>query len=250
MAVDYEKFPWLCPTVRYYDTECDTTYGQNRSNNETGLVDGETIESLDLYGIHCVYYCKTHNIAYDVVYGEDQLEWISRAFNFRGYVKQMPTNVRTYKLEGIWGEDLVEMFVSNTSFRYFSTYGGYDRNTPEVYDQIIPRIEDIVYIPANKTFYEIRNVNYYNEAFGLKSHSYTLTLRVYKDIKCTVSATNPTLAITDTRNSDPIYQVASSALLAQDQYHDPLQLNDELLNIDKSDTVDMFNYVYKEDGLH
>ena len=248
MAVDYDKFPWLCPTVRDYDTECDTTYGQNRSNNETGLVDGETIESLDLYGIQCVYYCKTHNIAYDVVYGEDQLEWISRAFNFRGYVKQMPTNVRTYKLEGIWGEDLVEMYVANTSFRYFSTYGGYDRNTPEVYEQIIPRIGDIVYIPANKTFYEIRNVNYYNEAFGLKPHSYTLTLKVYKDTKCTVSAANPTLAITDTRTFDPIYQVASSALSAQDQYHDQLQLNDKLQNLDNSTTVDMFNYVY-EDGL-
>ena len=91
-------------------------------------------------------------------------------------------------------------------------------------------------------------MNYYNEAFGLKSHSYTITLKVYQDTKCTVSATNPTLAITDNRIFDPIYQVASSALSAQDQYHDPLQLNDELQNLNKMTTVDMFNYVY-EDSL-
>lgn len=250
MAVDYNRFPWLCPTISEYEVGCDKVSAANRPINETDLVTGLTIEGLDLFGIQCIYYCVSHNIAYDVHYGEDQLEWIQRAFNFRGYVKQMPTNVRTYKLEGIWGEDLVEMYVANTSFRYFSTYGGYDRNTPETYEQIIPRIGDVIYIPANKTFYEIRNVNYYTEAFGVTPHAYTLQLRVYKDTKCTVSADNPTLAITTARPFDPIYQVASSALSAQDQYHDPLQLNDELQNLDKSKTVDTFNYVYENDAFN
>ena len=141
------------------------------------------------------------------------------------------------------------MYVANTAFRYFSTYGGEDRNTPEVYDQIIPRIGDIIYIPANKTFYEIRNVNYYTEAFGVTPHTYTLKLKVYKDTKCTISADNPTLKLTESRPYDPIYNVAPSALSAQDQYHDPLQLNDELQNLDKSKTVDTFNYVYENDAL-
>ena len=249
MAVDYNKYPWLCPTIPEYEAGCDQTSAANRPTSETNLATGVTIEGVDLYGIPCVYYYVTHDIAYDVHYGEDQLEWIARAFNFRGYIKQMPSNVRTYQLEGIWGEDLVEMYVANTAFRYFSTYGGEDRNIPEVYDQIIPRIGDIIYIPANKTFYEIRNVNYYTEAFGVTPHTYTLKLKVYKDTKCTISADNPTLKLTESRPYDPIYNVAPSALSAQDQYHDPLQLNDELQNLDKSKTVDTFNYVYENDAL-
>ena len=249
MAVDYNKYPWLCPTIPEYEAGCDQTSAANRPTSETNLATGVTIEGVDLYGIPCVYYYVTHDIAYDVHYGEDQLECIARAFNFRGYIKQMPSSVRTYQLEGIWGEDLVEMYVANTAFRYFSTYGGEDRNTPEVYDQIIPRIGDIIYIPANKTFYEIRNVNYYTEAFGVTPHTYTLKLKVYKDTKRTISADNPTLKLTESRPYDPIYNVATSALSAQDQYHDPLQLNDELQNLDKSKTVDTFNYVYENDAL-
>ena len=103
MAVDYNKYPWLCPTIPEYEAGCDQTSAANRPTSETNLATG-------------VYYYVTHDNAYDVHYGEDQLEWIARAFNFRGYVKQMPSNVRTYQLEGIWGEDLIEMYVANTAF--------------------------------------------------------------------------------------------------------------------------------------
>lgn len=246
MAVDYQKFPWLCPTTAEYET-CSS--GDNFAVNDKNVAANSTIEGLDMYGISCVYYYVTHNIAYDVHFGEDQIEWIARAFNFRGYFKQMPTNVRTYKLEGIWGEDLVEMYIANTSFRYFSTYGGTDRNTPEVYDQIIPRVSDIVYIPANKTFYEIRDVKYYTESFGLASHSYTLTLKVYKDCKYTISANNPTLQPVS-GVYDPIYNVAASALIEQDKYHDILSLNKPLQELKKSENVDLFNYVYENDTLN
>ncbi len=161
----------------------------------------------------------------------------------------MPSNIRTYKLEGIWGEDLVEMYVANPSFRYFSTYGGQDRNTPEVYEQIIPRVGDIIYISANKTFYEIRDVKYYTESFGLTPHTYTLTLKVYKDTKYTISADNPTLAPIS-GVYDPIYNVASSALSAQDQYHDILSVNDKLNNLKEQKTVDFFNYTYDFDTFN
>lgn len=242
MSIDYKKFPWLCPSTKEYDTGCDASSASNISDSENNLATGVTIEGLDLFGIQCVYYPVSHNIAYDVHFGEDQLEYILRAFNFRGYVQAMPTNVRTYQIEGIWGEDLVTMYVANTAFRYFSTYGGADRNTPETYDQIIPRIGDIIYIVPNKQFYEIRNVNYYTESFGLKSHTYTITLRQYKDTKYTISADNPTISA----KTDPIYLVASSALSAQDQYHDILSQNDNLNNLDKSTNVNYFDYTYDE----
>lgn len=248
MAVDYTRFPWLCPTTAEYDTGCDSLSGSNVSTSETSMASEVTIEGLDLYGIQCEYYCVTHDIDYNVNDGEDQLEYIARAFNFRGYVQQMPTNVRTYKLEGIWGEDLVKMYVANTAFRYFSTYGGTDKNTPEVYDQIIPRIGDVIYINANKTFYEIRDVNYYTESFGLVSHTYTLTLKVYKDTKYTISADNPTLQPVS-GVYDPIYKVASYPLSSQDEYHDILQQNDNLQNLSASNNINYFNYVYDENEL-
>lgn len=247
MAIDYQKFPWLCPTIDEYDVGCGG--GDNYAANDKNVASEVTIEGLDLFGITCVYYYVTHDIARDVVFGEDPIEYIARAFNFRGYVQALPSNVRTYKLEGIWGEDLLQMYVANVSFRYFSTYGGYDRNTPEQYEQIIPRIGDIIYIPANKTFYEIRDVKYYTESFGLTPHTYTLALRVYKDTKYTISADNPTLAITSA-GVDPIYSVAASALSAQDPYHDPLAINYELQNLKQSENVNEFNYVYDFDTFN
>lgn len=240
MSVDYNKYPWLCNANREYDVGCDSASASNVANNESNLAGGVTIEGYDLFGIPCTYYPVSHNIAYDVHYGEDQLEYILRAFKFKGYIQAMPANVRTYQLEGIWGEDLVTMYVANTAFRYFSTYGGTDRNTPEVYEQIIPRIGDLIYIDSNKTFYEIRNVNYYTEAFGLASHTYTLTLKVYKDVKYTISADSPTIA----DKSDPIYKVAAAELSAQDQYHDILSQNKNLNTLTSSTNVNYFDYLY------
>lgn len=69
-------------------------------------------------------------------------------------------------------------------------------------------------------FYEIRDVKYYDEAFGLNKHTYTLTCKVYKDDKFTVSA-NPTLG-----QEDPIWNVATSAYNAVEQFHDYLKQND------------------------
>lgn len=246
MSIDYSKYPWLCNTMTdMYHTYCDTNSGRNVAETDVNLTTELTIEGYDLFGLQCVYYCVTHDIARDVVYGEDPLQYVSRAFNFKGYIEQLPANVRTYRIEGIWGEDLLKMFVSNTSFRYFSTYGNTDRNTPNVYEQIIPRIGDIIYIPGNKTFYDILDVKYYTESFGLKSQTYTLTLKVYQDNKYTVSADNPTLS----DRNDPIYNVASYPLSAQDEYHDVLAQNDELNTLQKSKNVNYFNYIYNENEL-
>jgi len=49
---------------------------------------------------------------------------------------------------------------------------------------------------------------------------------------------------------DPIYNVAASALIEQDQYHDILSLNKPLQELKKSENVDLFNYVYENDTLN
>lgn len=217
-----EQFPWLCSTVSQYKSGCE---GKNNvSENEAANAEEVTTDAYGTYGLKFVYYKVSQNLERDKLFGEDQLQIIERAFNIIGYCDTIPPNVRTYQLQGIWGEDLLKVYVGRSAFRYWSTYGGTDRNTPKQYEDIMPRIGDIVYLEPNDTFYEIREVQHFTEAFGLTPHTYTLTLKVYKDIKMTIDTANPTLS----DRSDPIYKYAPDELLSQYEINDPLKVNDIL----------------------
>lgn len=226
-----DKYPWLCNTVRTdYSNGCSAVSGQSVSENEVETSDGVTIQGLNLYGLKLVYYKVEHGpdrdlySGYDRVFGEDTLELISRAFYFKGYLEQLPPNVRTYQIQGIWGQDIVTLYVARGSFEYYSTYGESERNTPNTYAAMkTPSIGDIVYIPNNDMFYEILDVKEFSEAFGLASHTWTITMRVWKDRKLTIASDNPTLP-----NTDPVYNITTSAYSAQHQTKDILGLNDKL----------------------
>ena len=236
------EYPWLCGTISSADYSCGKSSGSNVSDNESDLVTDLNLEGLGLYGLKLVYYPITHDTGYDEIFGEDQLEKVSRAFNFLGYTESIPPNVRVYKMEGIWGSDILTLYVSIVSFKYFSTYGGSDRNSPDVYDDIEARIGEVIYMPANDMMYEILDVKYYGSTFGLSSKVYTLTLRVYKDTKLTISASNPTLY-----SSDPIYYYSSSALSAQYPINDPLKINNLVssANLTSSFNVNEFDCLWK-----
>lgn len=230
--------PWLCSTVREIPDPCGTDDGKNVSEPDTANSERVSIEGIDLYGLKMAYYAVHVCTERDPLFGEDQLESIERAFWFMGYVTQLPPNVRTYQLQGIWGEDVVQVYVANGAFKYFSTYGGADRNTPEVYDDIMPRIGDIIRIPNNGTFYEIVDVKYYEEAFGLNSRYSTITMRVYKDLKRPVLQT-PTIP-----DDDPIREVAPSIGLDADR-PTPDILRLEPKDVPDKDHVDLFDWEYK-----
>ena len=188
-----EAYPWLCGTLNGLSNPISD--GNNIvCTNETDTVDSIVTDAYDTFGLKCVYYRVSEDLLRDKLYGEDQLRMIVRSWYFNGYVEQLPPNVRTYQLEGIWGEDTVQMYASIDAFNYYSTYGGVDKNTPEVYDEQPPSIGDIIYIPANDYFYRIVDVKYYEQAFGLKPHTYTFTLKVYKDNKYTIDTSSPTLS--------------------------------------------------------
>ena len=234
--MDYKKYPWLCPTTGYYEPACSNSATGNRvSEGESDNAEAVTTDAYGTYGLKLVYYKVSLNTQVDPLYGEDPLQVIERAFYFNGYTDKIPPNVRTYQLQGIYGEDLVQVYVGKTAFKYWSTYGGSDRNTPKVYDDFEPRIGDVVYFPANDTFYEIRDVKYFTEAFGLASHTYTLTLKVYKDCKYTIKTVDPTLA----DSSDPIWQVATSGFAASAQTEDVLKLNNVVKNLKEEE--DFYN---------
>lgn len=216
-------YPWLCSTTKNKDSY--TCYNDDNgslvSKDEGYNAEAFTTEAYGNFGAQFVYYKVSENLKRDKILGEDQLQVVERAFNIIGYMDQIPPNVRTYQLQGIWGEDVLTCYVGVTAFKYWSTYGEADRNTPQVYDDFQPRIGDIVYLQANDTFYEIRDVKYYQEAFGLSSHTYTLTLRVYKDTKLTIDNTNPTISA----KTDPIYGVATWDFPEQYETNDILKNN-------------------------
>jgi hypothetical protein len=205
------------------DWDCYSSAGNIVTDEEGKQAEAYTTEAYGTFGLQSVYYKVSENLVRDKIYGEDQLQVIERAFNFMMYTEQLPPNVRTYQLQGIWGEDILTVFVGRTAFKYWSTYGGSDRNTPQVYDDFEPRIGDVVYLPQNDTFYEIRDVKYYQEAFGLQSHTYTLTLKVYKDSKLTILNNSPTIPL-----EDPIWSVATQDFPEQYNINDPLKTNDYL----------------------
>lgn len=237
-VTDISTYPWLCPSSATLADGSDNIV----CDNERDTVDDVTLDAYGLAGIKCVFYKVHQDLQRDRLWGEDQLKQIMRSWYFMGYIQQLPPNVRTYQLQGIWGEDVITMYASIAAFNYYSTYGGEDKNTPEEYDVLTPQIDDIIYIPANDTFYRIHDVKYYSEAFGLAKHTYTLTLKVYKDNKWTVSADSPTLS----NMEDPIYKVAPYPMSAQYNYEDPLKINSDL---EENKTVNMYDsrYVSSED---
>lgn len=219
-VTDISIYPWLCSSTKALEDDKDNIV----CDNEEGTVDELTDGAYGLFGIKCSYYKVSENLLRDKLYGEDPLRIIERSWYFMGYVESLPPNVRTYQLQGIWGEDVVTMYASIGAFNYYSTYGGYDKNTPEVNPESEPKISDIIYIEANNTFYRIVDVKYWSEAFGLAKHTYTLTLKVYMDDKWTINTNDPTLS----NREDPIYKVAQEDIHEQYNINDPLKINDKV----------------------
>lgn len=245
--------PWLCSTMKNSSDYCQTNDGHNVDDQSIAQTDRVTIEGLNLQGLKMVYYPVEHgnkvgHNGYDRVFGEDNLEEIYRSFYFSGYTEKIPPNVRTYKIEGIWGEDVVTIYAAIAAFNYFSTYGGADRNTPEVYEEREPKIGDVIYLPNNEMFYEVRDVKYFDAGFGLAKHTYTLTCRVYKDTKITVLGEGNEFAESNIQPDDPIYRVATSGYPAQTQTDDILKLNDKLTPefLENNGNHNLFNYLWED----
>lgn len=233
------KQEWLCSTVREIPDPCGTEDGKNVSGHDQANSERVSIEGVNLFGLKMAYYVVDESTSRDPLFGEDQIESISRAFWFMGYVTQLPPSVRTYQLQGIWGEDIVQLYVATAAFKYFSTYGGENRNTPEVNPDLSPRIGDLVWIPNNKRFYEIVDVKLWEEAFGLTSKYTLMTLRMYRDDKKSVRE-DPTIPV-----SDPIRLVAPAVGLDE---HEP---SVDVLRPDSASSemvdpsrVDLFDWLY------
>lgn len=251
MAGVFEQ-DWLCSTVRPRPQYCEAgALGSPTSSPDQAMSERVAIEGVDLYGLKMAYYPVDEKDyqdgakQIDPLFGEHKLETIDRCFWFMGYVSQLPPNVRTYQIQGIWGEDVVQLYVATEAFLYFSTYGGADRNTPEIHDKMPPRIGDVVYIPNNDTLYEIVDVKNWEEAFGLKPRYKTITMRVYKDSKRTVSD-DPSIPADDViRKYSP--SEISSDRPTKDSLKLPMNRKEDLPErIPDDSKVDLFDWEWKE----
>lgn len=251
MAGVFEQ-DWLCSTVRPRPQYCEAgAPGSPTSSPDQAMSARVAIEGVDLYGLKMAYYpvdekdYRDGAKPIDPLFGEHQLETIDRCFWFMGYVSQLPPNVRTYQLQGIWGEDVVQLYVATEAFLYFSTYGGADRNTPEIHDKMPPRIGDVVYIPNNDTLYEIVDVKNWEEAFGLKPRYKTITMRVYKDTKRTVSS-DPSIPADDVIRKYSPSEIPSDRP-TKDSLKLPMNRTEDLPErIPDDSKVDLFDWEWKE----
>ena len=239
---------WLCSTVREKPVFCDQTDGSNLSEPDAAASERLAIEGVDLYGLKMAYYCVSEKSYHrdgaetvDPIFGEQQLRTVDRAFWFMGYVTQLPPSVRTYQLQGIWGEDVVQVLTGTAAFKHFSTYSGADRNAEGARDPLPgARIGDLVYLPNNGTMYQIVDVKLWEETFGTSSRYTCLTLRVYRDDKMTVSSDETIPA------DDPIRKLCSSSLESDRPVDDCLKISPAA----DEEHVDLFdwNYEFKEEG--
>lgn len=239
---------WLCSTVRPKPVFCSQSDGSNLSEQDAAASERVAIEGVDLYGLKMAYYCVSEKSYHrgaetvDPLFGEQQMRTVDRAFWFMGYVSQLPPSVRAYQLQGIWGEDVVQVLTGTASFKHFSTYSGSDRNAELVRDPLPgARVGDLVYLPNNGIMYQIVDVKLWEETFGTSSRYTCLTLRVYKDDKMTVSSDSTIPA------DDPIRKICSSSLESDRPVDDCLKIDPSV----DEEHVDLFDWQYEfseEDG--
>ena len=139
------SYPWLCSTLSGYHDDCYSDAQGLVSDQDAAEQDIATEDAYGKYGLKLVYYAVSKDLERDQLFAEDQLRWILRSWYFIGYTNSIPPNVRSYQLQGIWGEDMMTLYVGKGSFKYYSKYGGPDKNTPDVYDTWEPKIDDIIY---------------------------------------------------------------------------------------------------------
>ena len=193
------------------DTEC--------KDNERFLYESLQLDEFNKFGVTWVYYPTTYNLTRDVIFKEDPNKMVVRCFSAKGMIEDIPPEQKSFKLEGIFGSDVVRAYFSKLHFDEASTYSDI---VPSAYPSVTPLIGDYIYLGSNDIFYEVINVKDTIEQFQNRPHSYELVLRVYKDNKLTVSAGSLTLI------NDRILSICTSATSATTQFNDYLAINSDV----------------------
>lgn len=195
-----KKTDWNAP--RYFDTENNDCY-----KSEAALVSSLTSEAYGNFGFTVQYYVKNIDIKIDRLMGEDPLENIERRFTLQMYVDNIPSLQKSYELQGMVYTEIITCQCSIQHFWEASQLSYPDLQS--IYQPIVPRIGDIVYIEYSDLYYEVVNVKEFADGSTFLSTpiTYTFSLRVWRNNHEDVDVHH--------ENSDPMEEIRHYAELAE-----------------------------------
>lgn len=172
-------------SARYFDSLNNDCYA-----SEAALASSLTSEAYSNFGFEVQYFIKKISTKADRVYGEDPLENVERRFKLHVYTESIPNLQRTYQLQGMIYDEIVEVQATITHFQEASEI---DFVTGEAaWDVYEPKIGDIMYFPWCDLYYEVLNVKTFAEGSSFLSSpiTYTFSLRVWRNARESVDLTS------------------------------------------------------------
>lgn len=174
-------------------TKCVSAYDKERT-----LYDYLELEAYNKFGVQMVYYPVILS-ATDALFGESNLQIISRKFEYMAYY-ELPDESRTVGTFGIVSTDNFKIFVNYLHFNYVSTFD-INNTSAGTYPTYLPKIGDLVYARYNNQFYRINMVKMEDDIFLQGKHTYTFFLDNYREKGYILSEEMEAL------DDDPIFDV-------------------------------------------
>lgn len=146
-------------------------------NGEKDMFDKLEMGAWNKFGVQLRYYLTDYNKNYDKNFGEDRDRLVVRAFDFNGYFAY-PPETREYITFGIDQIDTFQLFVSINHMEYVSRL---DTDGNSSYLPVYPNVGDIIYAYYSNIYYEIIRAKKSENQFLQTQHSWTITVRVFRD---------------------------------------------------------------------
>lgn len=160
-------------------------------DKETACHDGEKemfdtlqMDAWNSFGIDMTYYVVDYNTDYDKIYGEDRDRLIERKFEFKGYIQTYPEEKQMYSNFGIEGMDNFAFWVNIKHLDFVSTF---DEQGSTCFPPYEAREGDIIKFDYSELYYEIIYVVKSANQFLQTQHSYTIIVKVFRDLHMSLS---------------------------------------------------------------
>ena len=173
---------WNAP--RYFDSLNNPCY-----EKEAALLSSLTSEAYSNFGFEVQYFIKKISTKADKIYGEDPLENMERRFRLHVYAENIPSLQRTYELQGMTYDEIIEV---QATIQHFQEASRIDFVTGEAkWSMYEPAIGDVMYFPWCDLYYEVLNVKPFADGSTFLSTpiTYTFSLRVWRNAHESVDLT-------------------------------------------------------------
>lgn len=228
-------------SISGWDWNRDTNKLHDSLNNdcyaaEAALISSLTSEAYNKYGFEVEYYIKDIDTKIDEILGEDPLHNFIRRFKLNVYTESIPQLQNQYLLQGIIFNELVTI---QCTIQHWKEACQLDFITGEKsWDEILPKIGDVIYIKWMDLYYEVLNVKEFAEGTSFQSVpiTYTFSLRPWRNAHENVDEFN--------NNDDEMEHLRSYVELGETFNVDTdLLQKPSTVNADKSDMLAVNKYV-------